>query len=147
MSEAIVEIALSGYKVVTTFHTEDSVQALLRMEAPQKITTQDIEQLKERLRSLDRDIESGLDKHEVGSLLTTIDGIGSGTAARLIAEEGCDYAQAKRRAVHELVGDQRTSAVPDNAEVEREAYALAARIFAHSGWASVCSTPQTSEST
>src|SRR5512137_1578803 len=42
------------------------------------------------------------------------------TAARLIAEEGCDYAQAKRRAVHELVGDERTSAVPDNAEVERE---------------------------
>lgn len=42
------------------------------------------------------------------------------TAARLIAEEGCDYAQAKRRAVHELVGDERTSAIPDNAEVERE---------------------------
>ncbi|HEY5995767.1 MAG TPA: GspE/PulE family protein [Candidatus Deferrimicrobiaceae bacterium] len=30
-AEAIIEIALSGYKVVTTFHTEDSVQALLRM--------------------------------------------------------------------------------------------------------------------
>jgi hypothetical protein len=42
------------------------------------------------------------------------------TAARLIAEEGCEYAQAKRRAVRELMGDERTSAVPDNAEVERE---------------------------
>lgn len=42
------------------------------------------------------------------------------TAARLIAEEGCEYAQAKRRAVHELLGGERTSAVPDNAEVERE---------------------------
>jgi hypothetical protein len=42
------------------------------------------------------------------------------TAARLIAEEGCDYAQAKRRAAHELVGNVRNSAVPDNAEVERE---------------------------
>jgi hypothetical protein len=42
------------------------------------------------------------------------------TAARLIAEEGCEYAQAKRRAVHELIGDERTSAMPDNAEVERE---------------------------
>jgi hypothetical protein len=42
------------------------------------------------------------------------------TAARLIAEEGCEYAQAKRRAVHELLGAERTSAVPDNAEVERE---------------------------
>jgi hypothetical protein len=42
------------------------------------------------------------------------------TAARLIAEEGCDYAQAKRRAVQELVGDARTAPIPDNAEVERE---------------------------
>ena len=42
------------------------------------------------------------------------------TAARLIAEDGCDYAQAKRRAVHDLLGDERTSAIPDNAEVERE---------------------------
>ncbi len=42
------------------------------------------------------------------------------TAARLIAEEGCDYAQAKRRAVHELHGSERRAALPDNAEVERE---------------------------
>lgn len=42
------------------------------------------------------------------------------TAARLIAEEGCEYGQAKRRAVHEIVGDARTRSVPDNAEVERE---------------------------
>jgi hypothetical protein len=42
------------------------------------------------------------------------------TAARLIAEEGCEYGQAKRRAVHELLGESRTSAIPDNAEVERE---------------------------
>jgi hypothetical protein len=41
-------------------------------------------------------------------------------AARLIAEEGCEYGQAKRRAVHELIGDARTSSIPDNAEVERE---------------------------
>jgi hypothetical protein len=42
------------------------------------------------------------------------------TAARLIAEEGCDYGQAKRRAVHELLGEQRGTLLPDNAEVERE---------------------------
>jgi hypothetical protein len=42
------------------------------------------------------------------------------TAARLIAEEGCEYGQAKRRAVHELLGSDRASAVPDNSEVERE---------------------------
>ena len=42
------------------------------------------------------------------------------TAARLIAEEGCEYGQAKRRAVQELLGDARSAPVPDNAEVERE---------------------------
>jgi hypothetical protein len=42
------------------------------------------------------------------------------TAARLIAEEGCDYAQAKRRAVHDLMADERRAVMPDNAEVERE---------------------------
>jgi hypothetical protein len=42
------------------------------------------------------------------------------TAARLIAEEGWDYVQAKRRAAEEVLGDERPSALPDNAEVERE---------------------------
>jgi hypothetical protein len=41
-------------------------------------------------------------------------------AARLIAEEGCEYAQAKRRARHEIVGESRMAPIPDNAEVERE---------------------------
>ena len=43
------------------------------------------------------------------------------TAARLIAEEGCEYAQAKRRAVQEVLGeDARRSTMPDNSEVEHE---------------------------
>lgn len=43
-------------------------------------------------------------------------------AARLIAEEGCDYGQAKRRALHDLLGQHgATRAVlPDNAEIEHE---------------------------
>lgn len=43
-------------------------------------------------------------------------------AARLIAEEGCDYRQAKRRAAQALLGpDAETRGVlPDNAEVEFE---------------------------
>lgn len=49
---------------------------------------QDIRLLKERLRSLDEDIATTLKEHEVGSLLTTIDGIGTQTAAKLIAELG-----------------------------------------------------------
>ena len=43
------------------------------------------------------------------------------TAARLIAEEGCEYAQAKRRAVEEILGaDARRPTLPDNREVEQE---------------------------
>ena len=43
-------------------------------------------------------------------------------AARLIAEEGCDYGLAKRRAVRELLGEgaDARGAMPDNAEVEHE---------------------------
>jgi hypothetical protein len=42
-------------------------------------------------------------------------------AARLIAEEGCSFGQAKRRAVHEILGsDGARHALPDNAEIENE---------------------------
>jgi transposase len=49
---------------------------------------EDLDLLRRRLRQLDSDIERTLDDHEVGTLLTTIDGIGPTTAARLIAEFG-----------------------------------------------------------
>lgn len=44
------------------------------------------------------------------------------TAARLIAEEGCEYGQAKRRAMHEILGENgdRRTTMPDNSEVEHE---------------------------
>ena len=41
-------------------------------------------------------------------------------AARLIAEEGCDYGSAKRRAVEELYGPGARVTLPDNALVEAE---------------------------
>lgn len=43
-------------------------------------------------------------------------------AARLIADEGCDYAQAKRRALRELLGEgsDPRGVMPDNAEIEHE---------------------------
>jgi transposase len=53
-----------------------------------KYFCQDIDLLRARLKDLDRDIERQLDKHEIGKLLTTIDGIGSGTAARIVAVVG-----------------------------------------------------------
>ena len=49
---------------------------------------EDLDLLRRRLRELDGDIDGKLREHEVGSLLTTIDGIGTTTAARLIAELG-----------------------------------------------------------
>jgi hypothetical protein len=44
------------------------------------------------------------------------------SAARCIAEEGCDYATAKRRAVREVLGEAAgaAGAMPDNALVESE---------------------------
>jgi transposase len=44
--------------------------------------------LRRQLRELDKNIRALLEKHEVGTLLTTIDGIGPDTAARLVAELG-----------------------------------------------------------
>jgi transposase len=49
---------------------------------------EDLDILRRRLRELEGDIERLLMDHEVGSLLTTIDGIGVQTSARLIAEIG-----------------------------------------------------------
>jgi transposase len=49
---------------------------------------QDLDLWRRRLAERDGDVGRLLDDHEVGSLLTSIDGIGAGTAARLIAELG-----------------------------------------------------------
>lgn len=49
---------------------------------------EDLDLLRGRLRSIDGDIERKLAEHEVGTLLSSIDGIGPQTAARLIAELG-----------------------------------------------------------
>ena len=49
---------------------------------------EDLDALRRRLKNLARDIERKLDEHEVGKLLTTIDGVGPLTAACLIAELG-----------------------------------------------------------
>jgi transposase len=49
---------------------------------------EDVDVARRRLRELESRIETTLSKHEVGKLLTTIDGIGPQTAARLVAEVG-----------------------------------------------------------
>ncbi len=49
---------------------------------------EDLDLLRRRIRELGGDIDRTLEEHEVGKLLTSIEGIGSQTAARLIAELG-----------------------------------------------------------
>jgi transposase len=51
-------------------------------------TPANLEVLRRRLRELERDIDRLLEQHEIGRLLTTIDGIGPQTAARLVATFG-----------------------------------------------------------
>jgi transposase len=53
-----------------------------------RFACEDIDLLRRRIRALDADIERTLGDHEVGTLLTSIDGIGPTTAARLVAEFG-----------------------------------------------------------
>ena len=53
-----------------------------------KFYCEDLDVLRGRLKELERDIETKLGEHEVGMLLTTIDGIGPTTAARLITVLG-----------------------------------------------------------
>jgi transposase len=49
---------------------------------------EDLDVLRRRLRALERDIDQLLDQHEIGRLLTTIEGIGPQTSARLVATFG-----------------------------------------------------------
>jgi transposase len=51
-----------------------------------KYACEDLGLLRRRLKDLEREIARKLDEHEIGKLLTTIDGIGPQTAACLIAE-------------------------------------------------------------
>jgi transposase len=65
---------------------------------------EDLDVLRRRLRSLERDIERLLEQHAVGTLLTTIDGIGPQTAARLVAELGDPAAFRNAGALAAYVG-------------------------------------------
>lgn len=65
---------------------------------------QDIDLWRRRLADRDADIGRMLDDHEVGPLLTSIDGIGPGTAARLIAELGDPARFANAAALAAYVG-------------------------------------------
>jgi len=78
LARALIEAAA---KSVGSYHSEPY---RLRI----KYLCEDLDVLRRRLKDLARDFECKLDDHEVGKLLTTIDGVGPLTAACLIAELG-----------------------------------------------------------
>lgn len=60
-------------------------QAGAPLELQVRYACEDIDTLRGRIKSLDDDIGTSLREHRVGSLLTTIEGVGDNTAARMIA--------------------------------------------------------------
>jgi transposase len=65
---------------------------------------EDLDVLRRRIKDLDQDIETKLGEHEVGKLLTTIDGIGPNTAARLISVLGNPADFRDERALASYIG-------------------------------------------
>lgn len=68
----------------------DAKKSVGRHQGPAYVTQaeylcEDIAVLRSRIKRLDKDMSDTLAKHEVGTLLTTIDGVGENTAARLVA--------------------------------------------------------------
>jgi transposase len=80
-TELAVKLVAAASKSVGAHHGEP-----YRMQVV--YACEDIDVLHKRIRSLDGNIQRTLKKHEVGTLLTTIAGIGPTTAARLVAELG-----------------------------------------------------------
>jgi len=80
---AILALAIiAAAKVSVAQHHDDPYKLQVRYAC------EDIVTLRQRARDLEREIEQKLDAHEVGKLLTTIQGIGPLTAACIIGETG-----------------------------------------------------------
>ena len=82
VGEELARTLLEAAKVSVGQHHGDAYRLQVRH------TCEDLDLWRRRLRDLDRHIEATLAEHEVGTLLTTIDGIGPHTAARIVAELG-----------------------------------------------------------
>ncbi len=82
VGEALARALVESAKISVGTHHSEAYQLQV------SYTCSDIELLRGRVKQLEQDIERKLQDHEVGKLLTTIDGIGARTAACLIAELG-----------------------------------------------------------
>lgn len=79
-----------GDELATALH-EAAHRSVGRHDGPSyrlqiRYACEDIATLRERIKRLDGDIQRSLEQHRVGKLLTTIEGVGPNTAARMIAE-------------------------------------------------------------
>src|SRR5574338_383118 len=101
----------------TLLHAYPTAQALVEMAARSvgqhhgaayqvqiRYLCEDLDLLRQRLHGVEQDIERSLTQHEVGTLLTTIEGIGPQTAARLIGELGDPAAFRSAAALAAYVG-------------------------------------------
>jgi transposase len=82
VGRALADALIAAAKISVGQHHAEAYRVQARYAC------EDIDVLRRRIRQLGSDIERTLDTHEVGKLLTTIDGIGPQTAARIIAELG-----------------------------------------------------------
>ena len=82
VGEVLARALIESAKVSVGSHHSEAYELQV------KYTCSDMELLRNRVKQLDQEIERKLQDHEVGKLLTTIDGIGARTAACLIAELG-----------------------------------------------------------
>lgn len=83
-----------GDELATVLH-EAAQRSVGRHDGPSyrlqaRYACEDIATLRERIKRLDGDIQRSLEQHRVGKLLTTIEGVGPNTAARMIAEVDFD---------------------------------------------------------
>jgi transposase len=82
VGEVLARALIESAKVSVGSHHSEAYELQV------KYTCSDMESLRNRVKQLDQEIERTLQDHEVGTLLTTIGGIGARTAACLIAELG-----------------------------------------------------------
>src|SRR6266481_6247121 len=81
LARTLIEAAETAETAVGSHHSEPYRSRI-------KYLCENLDVLRRRVKDLARDIDRKLDDHEVGKLLTTIDGVGPLTAACLIAELG-----------------------------------------------------------
>jgi transposase len=82
VGRALADALIAAAKSSVGAHHTEAYQLQVRT------LCEDISILRKRLRRIEGEIERTLETHEVGKLLTTIDGIGPHSAARIIAEVG-----------------------------------------------------------